>query len=252
MQPVPLHLNFFKVSFTGLKTNLFLHLYLGLNIELNGILMIITIGGIKGGSGKTTVATNLAIWLSKQEKDILLVDADEQETATDFTAWREETLSGQEIGYTAIKLTGENVRSQINKLKSKYEHIVIDTGGRDTTSQRAALFASDIFLLPFNPRSFDIWTITKVQNLLVEIRSVKPNELKAFAFLNRADPRGSDNNDASEALQVDGINFLNHPLGNRKVFSNAAAKGLSIIELNPADEKANLEINTLFTQILKG
>ncbi|RZL01619.1 MAG: chromosome partitioning protein ParA, partial [Pedobacter sp.] len=160
--------------------------------------MIYTVGGIKGGSGKTTVATNLAVWLSKKN-DVLLVDADEQETATDFTAWREETLKG-EVGYTSIKLTGENVRREIIKLKSKFEHIVVDTGGRDTTSQRAAIFVSDILLLPFNPRSFDIWTVVKLQKLLEEIRSVKPEDLIAYSFLNRADVRGSDNNDAGDAL----------------------------------------------------
>ena len=46
--------------------------------------MIYMIGGIKGGSGKTTVATNLTVWLSSQGRDVLLVDADDQETATDF------------------------------------------------------------------------------------------------------------------------------------------------------------------------
>src|ERR1019366_2523529 len=148
--------------------------------------MIITVGGIKGGSGKTTIATNLTVWLSQRGEDVLLVDADDQETATDFTAWREETLNGR-TGYTSVKLTGDNVRSQIQKLKDKYTHIVIDTGGRDTTSQRSAIVVSDVYLLPFNPRSFDIWTITKVQNLIREIRSVKPTELRAFSFLNRAD-----------------------------------------------------------------
>lgn len=212
--------------------------------------MIYTVGGIKGGSGKTTVATNLAIWLA-QKSDVLLVDADEQETATDFTAWREETLKG-EVGYTSIKLTGENVRREILKLKNKFDHIVIDTGGRDTTSQRAAIFVSDVLLLPFNPRSFDIWTVVKLQKLLEEIRSVKPEELKAYSFLNRADVRGSDNFDAGDALaQIEGIAFLDTALGNRKAFSNASGRGLSVIELNPTDEKATTELTNLFTQIVK-
>jgi chromosome partitioning protein len=212
--------------------------------------MIYTVGGIKGGSGKTTVATNLAVWLSKKN-DVLLVDADEQETATDFTAWREETLK-TEVGYTSIKLTGENVRREILKLKTKFDHIVIDTGGRDTTSQRAAIFVSDVLLLPFNPRSFDIWTVVKLQKLLEEIRSVKPEELKAYSFLNRADVRGSDNFDAGEALaQIEGIRFLDAQLGNRKAFSNAAGRGLSVIELNPVDEKAVTEVGNLFELIVK-
>lgn len=212
--------------------------------------MIYTVGGIKGGSGKTTIATNFAIWLSKKGGEILLVDADEQGTATDFTAWREETLKNKNTGYTCIKLNGDNVRTQLSKLKSKYDHIVIDTGGRDTTSQRAALFASDVFLIPFNPRSFDIWTITPVEKLLNEIRAVKPDELQAIAFINRADVRGSDNDEATENLnQIKGITFIYHPIGNRKAFSNAASRGLSVIEMTSPDEKAVNELNNLFNAI---
>ena len=98
--------------------------------------MIFTVGGIKGGTGKTTISTNLAIWLSRQGADVLLVDADEQESASDFTAWRDETHQGQ-LGYTLVQLTGGAVRRQIEQLRPKYDHIVIDTGGRDTASQRA-------------------------------------------------------------------------------------------------------------------
>ena len=52
--------------------------------------MIIIAGGIKGGSGKTTVATNLAVIRAGEGHDVLLVDADDQETATDFTNLRNE------------------------------------------------------------------------------------------------------------------------------------------------------------------
>lgn len=211
--------------------------------------MIFTVGGIKGGTGKTTIATNLAVWLSRKGADVLLVDADEQESATDFTAFREHTQQG-DTGYTAIKLNGETLRSQVLKLKNKYKHIVIDSGGRDTVSQRAALVVSDVVLLPFQPRSYDFWTITKVQNLLSEIRSVKPGELKAFVFLNRADVRSAENRETAEALsQIEGLDFVNVQIGNRKAFANAAGQGLSVIELSPQDEKATNEINSLFSQL---
>ena len=208
--------------------------------------MIINVGGIKGGTGKTTVATNLAVWLSKRRKDVLLVDADEQETATDFTAWREQTLKG-ETGYTAVKLTGD-IRAQIAKLQSKYDYIVIDSGGRDTTSQRSALVACDLFLLPLQPRSLDMWTLAKVKNMLDEIRAVKPSPLKAIAFLNRADARSSENREAADLLgQSEFIYFIDISLGKRKAFATAAAHGLSVIEQQPQDEKAVMELNALFT-----
>jgi chromosome partitioning protein len=212
--------------------------------------MIINVGGIKGGTGKTTVATNLAIWLSKRKKDVLLVDADEQETATDFTTWREQTLK-DETGYTAVKLTGD-MRTQIAKLRPKYDYIIIDSGGRDTTSQRAALVACDLFLLPLQPRSLDMWTLAKVKNMLVDIRAVKPTALRAVAFLNRADARSADNRDAGEMLsQAEDFEFIDISLGNRKSFATAAAHGLSVIEQQPQDEKAVMEVNALFKAIIE-
>ena len=209
--------------------------------------MIYTIGGIKGGSGKTTIATNWTVLLSASGRDVILVDADDQETATDFTAWRNERMGGN-AGYTAIQLREHAVRTEVIKLKDKYDDIVIDTGGRDTASQRAALTVADVYLIPFIPRSFDVWTVEKVETLIDEIRVVNP-DLKAFAFLNRADPRGTDNAEATECLQESpAFSFLFAPLGNRKAFSNAAAQGMGVTEIKPRDRKAVTELKTLFKQ----
>ena len=212
--------------------------------------MIYVFGGIKGGVGKTTVAVNFIHFLvDNQHKDVLLIDADDQETATDYTAWRDATLYGN-LGYTAIKLTGDAIRAQMPNLKKKYDDIVIDTGGRDTRSQRAALIVADIYLVPFYPRSFDFWTVTKVQRLLDDIKTVN-HRLKTYAFLNRADIRSADNRDTAAALEeADGLIFLNYPLLNRKCFSNAAGKGLSVFEFEPKDDKAIHELNSLFHEVV--
>ena len=162
--------------------------------------MIIVVGGIKGGSGKTTVATNLAVIRAKYGgRDVLLVDADDQETATDFTVLRNERLDGN-AGYTSIKLTGPAVRSQTVRLEGKYQDIIMDTGGRDTTSQRAALTIADVLLVPFVPRSFDVWTLEKVSALVEEMLPANP-KLKAYTFLNRADSRSQDNDDVNGRAQ---------------------------------------------------
>ena len=209
--------------------------------------MIYTVGGIKGGSGKTTVATNLTVWLSSQGRDVLLVDTDDQETATDFTMWRSELMDGN-TGYTAIQLSDSAVRTEVLKLEPKYDDIVIDTGGRDTASQRAALTIANLFLLPFIPRSFDIWTLEKVTALIEEVRPINP-DLQIVAFLNRSDARGADNLGASELLgESDAFIFLDAALGNRKAFANAAAVGMGVTEVKPRDKKAIRELDTLFHQ----
>jgi chromosome partitioning protein len=206
---------------------------------------IFTVGGIKGGSGKTTVATNLTVLLAADGRDVLLVDADDQETATDFTAWRNKTADGQ-AGYTAIQLTGDAVRTEILRLAPKYDDIVIDTGGRDTTSQRAAMTVSNVYLVPFVPRSFDVWTLERVTKLIEEMRPANP-ALRAYAFLNRADAGGTDNDGAADYLKdAKCIEYINVPLGGRKAFSNAAAEGRGVTELKRKDPKAEAEIRALY------
>jgi chromosome partitioning protein len=212
--------------------------------------MIYTIGGIKGGSGKTTIATNLAVMLTRAGRDVLLVDADDQETATDFTFWRNETLPSG-AGYTAIQLADAAVRTEVLKLKDKYDDIVIDTGGRDTTSQRAAMVVSDMYLVPFVPRSFDMWTLEKVVKLVEEMNPANP-ALVAIAILNRLDSRGADNEDAKEFLKDSPtLAVLHSTLGHRKIYANAASKGLGVVEYKPSDEKAVQEVEALFQELLR-
>ena len=210
--------------------------------------MIVTVGGIKGGSGKTTVATNVTIIRAAAGRDVLLVDADDQATASDFTMLRNQRRKTG-AGFTSIMLGGAAVRTETRRLADKYDDIIIDTGGRDTTSQRAALTVSDVLLVPFVPRSFDVWTLESVSELIVEIRTVNP-ELAAFAFLNRADPRGLDNAEAETVIRdTPGMKLWPTRLGARKAFANAAAQGLAVTELHPQDTKATNEIMALCRQL---
>jgi chromosome partitioning protein len=207
--------------------------------------MITVVGGTKGGSGKSTVATNLAILLAAAGRDVLLVDADDQETSTDFTNLREGTRPGG-AGYTCVALTGPAVRTGVQRLAPKHQHVIIDTGGRDTVSQRAALSVCTTYLVPFAPRSFDVWTLDKVSDLVEEARVVNP-DLRAFAFINKADPRGSENAEAAELLRSrPALTFIPTGLGARKAFGSAAAAGLGVTELRPQDPKASEEVRALF------
>jgi len=213
--------------------------------------VVISFNSIKGGVGKSTLATTMAGWLAAKGLDVLLVDGDDQETSSDFTAWREHTLGN--TGYTLVNMTGANLRKQVEAMKAKYEYIIIDTGGRDTTSQRAALSVADVSMIPFVPRSFDLWTINKVVTLIEEIQSIRTEPLIAYAFLSRADTKSADNRDVAEALnQIPELKYLPYPIINRKAISNAAGLGLTVFEAEQKDTKAIKEIEDLFNYVING
>jgi chromosome partitioning protein len=210
--------------------------------------MILVAGGGKGGSGKSTIATHLAIMRAQAHHDVLLVDADDQETAADFTVLRNATVPGG-AGYTCITLTGPAVRTEVVRLASKYDDIIVDAGGRDTVSQRAALVLAHVLLVPFVPRSFDIWTLATVSTLIQDIRTVNP-DLRAYTFINRGDASGTDNLDAAQLLQEnEDLVYVDTPIISRKAFGKAAAQGCAVTELRPPDEKAVREIQALYEAI---
>jgi len=209
--------------------------------------MILTVGGIKGGSGKTTLAINIAVARSLKKERVLLVDADDQKSSL---LWSEQRSSLKiKNKMTVIQLTGTSILPQVNEMSKDYDQVIIDVGGRDTASQRAALLACDIFLTPFRPRSLDVWTLDKLNLLLEETRSLRPN-LKAFSVLNQADPRGSDNKDTRKILkEITGLEPLPCSICQRKIFSNSITEGLGILEFEPKDIKAKKELKKLVSML---
>ena len=213
--------------------------------------MITVVGGTKGGTGKSTVATNLAVMHAAGGADVLLVDADEQGTSTNFTNMRNQTRP-EGAGYTCVALTGKAVMTELRRLAPKYQEVVVDIGGANAATQRGALSVCDAYLVPFAPRSFDVWALERVAELVEEGRAVNP-DLRAYAFLNRADARGGDNAAAAEIIRDQSVlEFLPASLGNRKSFARAATSGLSVVELRPTDEKAIEEIGSLFGVVARG
>lgn len=209
-----------------------------------GQAVIIAVGGTKGGTGKSTIATNLAVVLALKGRDVLLVDADEQETSVGFTNMRNQSRPDG-AGYTCISLTGRAVLTETRRLASKYDDVVIDVGGSNAASQRGAMTVAQKYVVPFAPRSFDIWTLDKVVGLVEEARAMNP-DLEAFAVLNRADAQGTENEAAAGIIaEQDAVKLLKVTLGNRKAYPRAATAGLSVVELQPRDAKAIAEVEAL-------
>lgn len=152
-------------------------------------------------------------------------------------------------GYTAVSLLGAALRTQVRQLAGKYDDIVIDVGGRDTGSLRAALTVTDTLLIPVQPRSFDIWAVDTMAELVTEAQEIN-DRLRAVVLVNFADAVGKDNLEAAEALkEVSALEILDVTIGRRKSFPNAAAAGRAVTEYSPKDAKAVEELTKL-TELL--
>lgn len=206
--------------------------------------MIYTVGNTKGGVGKTTLAFQLALSRTLAGRDVLLIDGDRQGTASASVAARSE--AGRLPLLACAQYTdGPMLRAQLRQQRSKYDDIVIDVGGRDSTALRAALVLTDVLVIPFAPRSYDVWALEDILALVDEARSMR-DDLRVVAMLNMADPgeRSTDNAEAADAVMAfPQIGYLDTPVRRRKALANACALGLHVSEMSPKDPRATAEIN---------
>jgi chromosome partitioning protein len=183
---------------------------------------------------------------------VWLIDGDRQGTAQMAISIRAD--AGHTPGIAcATYPDGPTLRAQVQQQSAKFDDIVIDAGGRDSTALRAALVLSDVLLVPFQPRSYDVWALNDIAVLVDEARSVRDN-LRAFAILNCADPGdvSTDNTEAAEAVaDIPQFQYLSAPIRRRKSFANAAGQGLSVLEIKPGDKKAKNELNTLIEMLFQ-
>ncbi|MCL7489727.1 MAG: AAA family ATPase, partial [Desulfobulbaceae bacterium] len=205
---------------------------------------VILFGGEKGGTGKTTLATNMAAMLALAGKDVLLLDTDRQGTASFWATVREE--AGVEAKIACVQKFGKGLATQVRDLAGRYDEIVIDAGGRDSMELRYALGVSNQAYIPVQPFQFDIWTLQQMEQL-VEMAKGLNDDLRAFIVLNRvsSNPAVREDQETRDFLSEEDFQHLtlvDSMLRDRIAFRKSARDGLSVVEWNQ-DKKAAQEMN---------
>lgn len=144
--------------------------------------MVFSICNEKGGSGKTTLAVNLAICLDKlsEQGKCLVIDLNPQKSVSAFLSFREDSAP-----FDFKNSNSKELQELIKQAKKSYANIVIDTGGRDSTEMRSAMIYSDCCVIPTIPNGLDVVVLQKMLGYLKEAKGINPN-LKGIICVTKA------------------------------------------------------------------
>lgn len=212
--------------------------------------MIILIGGEKGGTGKTTLSTNLSALMVSRNEDVLLIDTDKQGSASAWCAVRDDS---SEVSVPCIQKFGSALANEIKNLSRKYQNIIIDAGGKDSIELRSAMTVSDKIFIPIQASQFDVWTVAAMDNLVSMAKAMNPN-LEAYLVINRASthPNVSESKDVMDLCEgLEHVSVLPNLLHERISYRKAAQCGLSVFELDVVDIKSMNEIETFYKEVRK-
>ena len=210
--------------------------------------MIVIIGSNKGGAGKTTTATNLAVGLAHAGNDVCLVDADPQRSAARWHQDREE--AGHAPGITLIEKR-DNITQTLRSLHDKFDFVVVDVAGRNSRELITGAVVADMIIAPHQASQLDLDTLAELQQQTIRIRDLNP-ELKVHIYHTMA----STNPTVREAERSEFLEYVaNFPefqplesIGHyRKAYKDVIPLGLSVLE--HINEQAKNEVQTLLQEV---
>ncbi|MCB1771312.1 MAG: AAA family ATPase [Candidatus Competibacteraceae bacterium] len=210
---------------------------------------IILIGGEKGGTGKTTLAVNLAALRARKGRDVLVIDTDIQASASYWAQMRDEAKVKPRVA--CIQKFGKGLSTEVRDLAHRYQDVIIDAGGRDSVELRSALVAAERVYIPIQPSQFDIWTLGRMDDLVKTAQGFNP-DLRAWVVISRAstNPSVAEVAEARALLgDFEHLHLASAVIRDRIAYRKAARDGLSVEEQKPTDPKALDEMQALFQEV---
>lgn len=204
--------------------------------------MIIVIGGDKGGTGKTTLAANLAVCLIKNGKTVTLVKTDNNNSISD---WYKERTQRKLPLFPLVECFGK-IKDEITVLNKRSDIVIVDTAGYDSPELRSVLQCADLLISPVRPSAAtEVNSLTKVNSIIKQAQALNP-KLKARVLFYRCKP--SHHKERIELYNYlvadpDWIQPLKNYVTFSTVFEKSTEQGMGVHEMNnAATAKAQIEL----------
>lgn len=207
--------------------------------------MIISIAHQKGGVGKSTLAFNLAHYLSKYKP--ALVDLDFQNTITYANTIR----ANSKPKFNVKSINSDEELKNIVKSSNARNLIIIDTGGFDSSLNRLSIIAADLIITPVSDQPFELLGLKKFESILQELSKIKESNVNAKVLLNNISPATKKLEELHEFIN-NSPNFevMQSIIRQRADIVHSSSKGLAVEEYNNGC-KADLEYKELTKEIEK-
>lgn len=192
----------------------------------------------KGGSGKSTIASSIAVAASEAGERVVVIDMDPQASLVKWSKIREE----KNIVVEAVQ--PGKLKSVLGMLEKKGVTLcVLDTPGGESPASEAAMKSADLCIIPARPNVFDLWSSETTRRTLRALR-------REYAFLLNQCPPAQQSarvEDGAKALEAMGA-LLSPLVAARVDYQEAARHGLGVTELSPSSAAAD-EIKKLWLSI---
>jgi chromosome partitioning protein len=199
--------------------------------------MLTVIGNLKGGTGKSTVAFNLAVWLAHEKAGVRVFDLDPQATLIDTAEIRE--VDGYEPTFEVSNDIDE-LETLVHSKGKKTPQLLADVSATNMLHMMKAISLAKRVLIPVQPSQADIWSTQRfLKIVLSSIDQKKKPEI--LGFINRADTHIGvrETGEAEEALRMlPNIEALDTRLYQRTAYRRSFSEGLAVFEQDPMGKAA--------------
>ncbi|WP_462320465.1 ParA family partition ATPase [Halochromatium sp.] len=204
---------------------------------------IIVVVGNKGGTGKTTLALNLAAGLLRGDS-VVIIDADPQQSAYQ---WR--LIGGDRPGLPAVVAAAHGLEQTIGALRETHRHVVVDCPPSIKASQtETALRLADHALIPVQPSPMDLWATTHIARTIERVRADNP-QLRALIVMSQIEPRTTLSKLMPEAVAELDLPVASTALRRRSIHRHTVLEGRSLFQAGRRGAEAASEIESLISEI---
>lgn len=202
---------------------------------------IICVAQQKGGAGKTTIVSNLAIAFLEEGKRVVLIDTDPQGSLGKWMDIREETL-GEHAHLRFATATAYGMSRAVREFRNEADVILVDTPPKADSDVRSVLRESDLILVPVAASQADVWATHDILDLAD--RAQKPT----YIVLNRTRVGTRVGEDVARSVAELEAKQLRSSLASRVIYAEALGRGLGVMEAKKTGSASD-EVRALAAEV---